>query len=43
VGLIIAFILTGWLNRSDTASWWIVPTAVMVLMPFNLLRVTRAR
>jgi uncharacterized membrane protein len=43
VGLIIAFVLTGWLNKSGAASWWIVPTAVIVLLPINLIRVTRAR
>ena len=43
VGLIVAFILTGWLNKSGAASWWIVPTAVVVLLPYNLARVTRAR
>ncbi|HEX7405030.1 MAG TPA: hypothetical protein VF307_03800 [Candidatus Nanopelagicaceae bacterium] len=43
VGLVVAFILTGWLNRSGATSWWILPTAVMVLMPYNLARVTKAR
>ena len=42
VGLIVAFLLTGWLNSSGAASWWIVPAAVTVLLPVNLIRVTRA-
>jgi uncharacterized membrane protein len=43
VGLVVAFILTAWLHRSGAPSWWIVPVAVTALLPFNLMRVTRAQ
>lgn len=42
VGLLMAFVLTVWLNKAGGSSWWIVPAAVTVLLPYNLLRVTRA-
>jgi len=43
VGLVVAFALTALVNRSGATSWWIVPTAVVVLLPYNLVRVTRSR
>lgn len=43
VGIISAFMLTFWINKSGGSSWWIVPVAVAVLLPYNLLRVTRPR
>jgi uncharacterized membrane protein len=39
--LVLAFLLTHWLYRSGTPSWWVVPVAVALLLPFNLFRVVR--
>jgi len=43
IGIVMAFILTSSLNMPSGTSWWIVPVAVAVLLPYSLLRVTRVR
>lgn len=43
VGIVIAFVITALIHRSGGVSWWVLPAAVTILLPFNLIRVTRAR
>lgn len=42
VVIIVAFALTAWFTHVGVTSWWLMPLAVMVLLPYNLVRVTRA-
>ncbi len=42
VGVVVALALTGMLARHTTAAlWWIVPSAVVILLPFSLFRAVR--
>jgi hypothetical protein len=42
VGVILAFALTyRFGSATDTSLWWIVPAAVVVLLPVSIHRVTR--
>ncbi|MEO6887301.1 MAG: hypothetical protein ABI232_13590 [Jatrophihabitantaceae bacterium] len=41
VGVVVAFALTYWLSHTDVPVWWIVPVAVLVLLPVSLWRLTR--
>ena len=42
LGILCAFFLTSWLSNMGTAAWWVLPLTIAALMPFNLMRVTRA-
>ncbi len=44
VGIVIAFALTFWLSTAGIVSWWLTPTAVLlVLLPYGLMRAVRNR
>ncbi|MHB1235793.1 MAG: hypothetical protein ACYCZK_08995, partial [Microbacteriaceae bacterium] len=44
VGIVIAFALTFWLSTAGLVSWWLTPTAVLlVLLPYGLMRAVRNR
>ena len=40
-GIVIALIITGVVATSPTPAWWIVPTAIAILLPLSLWRATR--
>ncbi|MDQ1577149.1 MAG: hypothetical protein QOH55_2299 [Microbacteriaceae bacterium] len=40
-GIVVSFVLTGWLTAAGGTSWWLVPVAVLVLLPFSLVRLVR--
>jgi hypothetical protein len=40
-GIVIALIITGVVATSPTPAWWIVPTAIAILLPVSLWRATR--
>ncbi len=40
-GVVAALAATAVVSRSTTPSWWIVPVAVVVLLPYSLWRVVR--
>jgi hypothetical protein len=40
-GIVIALIITGVVATSPTPAWWIVPTAIAILLPMSLWRATR--
>ncbi len=42
-GIVVAFALTAVLAGSGGPSWWLVPVAVLILLPFSLIRLVRAR
>ncbi|MEP7179978.1 MAG: hypothetical protein ABI775_12875 [Pseudonocardiales bacterium] len=42
VGVVLALVLTYVLSvTTSIAVWWVLPVAVMVLLPYSLLRVIR--
>jgi hypothetical protein len=41
VGIVIALALTYGVSRSTPHSWWIVPLAVALLLPFSAWRAVR--
>jgi tryptophan-rich sensory protein len=41
VGVALALAATFVVSESTTATWWIVPAAVVVLLPYSLWRATR--
>jgi tryptophan-rich sensory protein len=41
VGVAVALVLTFVLSESTSATWWIVPLAVVVLLPYTLWRAVR--
>jgi uncharacterized membrane protein len=43
VGVVASFAATFWLSQIGAISWWLVPAAVVVLLPFSLARLTRGR
>jgi hypothetical protein len=43
VGVVLALVLTALASTVTTAVWWIVPVAIVVLLPISLLRETRRR
>lgn len=43
IGILAALTLTSLLQRSGSVSWWILPLSVSLLLPYNLMRVTRSR
>ncbi|MDQ2724516.1 MAG: hypothetical protein M3Y36_03365 [Actinomycetota bacterium] len=42
-GVVVALATTYGLSRTSVPAWWIVPVAVLVLLPFSLWRVVRRR
>jgi len=43
VGVVVALAATYLLSRNGTsATWWLVPTAVAILLPFSLWRAARS-
>ncbi len=42
-GIALAFALTAVLAGSGDPSWWLVPVAVLILLPFSLIRLVRSR
>ncbi len=43
LGVVVALALTYGASRSTAVVWWIVPLAVVVLLPYSLWRATRRR
>ena len=41
VGVALALVLTFVVSQSTSATWWIVPVAVVLLLPYSLWRATR--
>jgi hypothetical protein len=42
-GVVAALALTYLLSRRSSASWWILPAAVALLLPLSVWRATRRR
>lgn len=42
-GIVVAFALTALLSTVTGSSWWIVPLAIVVLLPLSLWRAVRQR
>jgi len=40
-GVVIALAVTGAVSTTTTATWWIVPAAVAILLPWSLWRAVR--
>lgn len=40
-GVVLALAITLLVSRSTSATWWIVPAAVLILLPYSLWRATR--
>jgi hypothetical protein len=43
VGVVAALALTFAVSHTTSSSWWIMPLAVLVLLPWSLWRATRPR
>ena len=43
LGVIFALAATYAVSRTDVAAWWIVPAALVLLLPFSLWRASRRR
>jgi tryptophan-rich sensory protein len=43
VGVIVALAVTYGVSRTSVATWWVMPAAVALLVPFSLWRVIRTR
>jgi hypothetical protein len=43
IGIVLALVLTAIVSAASGAGWWIVPAAVVVLLPLSLWRATRRR
>ena len=41
VGVVIAFAITYAVSRTSVPAWWLVPTAIIVLLPYSLWRAVR--
>ena len=41
VGVVIALAVTAAVSQTTYATWWIVPLAVVVLLPYSLWRAAR--
>jgi hypothetical protein len=39
VGVMVALGLTSGLSQTDSSAWWVLPTALLVLLPLSLWRV----
>ena len=42
-GVVIAFAATYGLHRAAVPAWWVVPVAVLLLLPYSLWRATKPR
>ncbi len=42
LGVVAALALTALVSRSSVPSWWIVPAALIILLPLSLWRATRS-
>ncbi|MGI8702097.1 MAG: hypothetical protein ACR2JU_13000 [Nocardioidaceae bacterium] len=42
-GVVVALLITFGVSRSTSQSWWIVPLAVVLLLPSSLWRAVRRR
>jgi hypothetical protein len=43
VGVALALVVSYAVSRSNTHAWWIVPIAIVLLLPLSLWRATRKR
>ncbi len=43
VGVVAALLITYAVSTTSVPAWWVMPVAVMVLLPFSLWRATRKR
>lgn len=43
VAVVVALAATYGLSRSSVPAWWVLPTAVVVLLPLSLWRAARRR
>ncbi|HTF55319.1 MAG TPA: hypothetical protein VK735_48405 [Pseudonocardia sp.] len=43
VGVIVALVLTYAISATSIAAWWVLPLAVLVVLPMTLWRVVRHR
>ncbi len=43
VGVVLALAVTAAVSRTNVSSWWIVPAAVVLLLPGTVLRAIRSR
>lgn len=43
VGVVIALAVTYSVSLTSVPSWWIVPAAVVILLPASVLKATRGR
>ena len=41
IGVVVALTITWAISRSTVPAWWLVPVAVLVLLPFSLWRAVR--
>lgn len=41
VGVVLALAITAFVPAGNLPAWWIVPVAIMVVLPFSLWRATR--
>jgi hypothetical protein len=41
VAVVLGLALTGWISTWAVASWWVLPSVVLVLLPVSLWRVAR--
>jgi hypothetical protein len=41
--VLAAFILTHRLASENLVSWWVLPLGIVILLPYNLFRVTKAK
>lgn len=41
-GIVVAFLITFAISSAGIVAWWVVPTAVLLLLPFSLVRLTRS-
>lgn len=42
-GIVVSFALTFWLAELAIVNWWLVPAAVLLLLPYSIFRATRLR
>ncbi|HEV7209380.1 MAG TPA: hypothetical protein VGN54_11650 [Mycobacteriales bacterium] len=43
LGVVVALVGTFALSKTSVPAWWLVPVAVVVLLPFSLWRATQKR
>ena len=42
-GVVLALAATYGLHRADVTSWWVLPAAVVLLLPYSLWRATKPK